>query len=447
MTTPVVFRATGSLQSLDAVTRAVLMSRAGHRDAELSNRTSAIIHEVRVRGDEALREMALRFDGASLGSLEVPGEKWTRALDELTPALRQSLERAARNIESVHRAFLPTAFETSPEPGVTVGRRPDPHARVGVYAPGGRAAYPSSLVMGAIPARVAGVTEVIVCSPPTAGGEVSPVVLAAAALANVDRVFALGGAGAIAAMALGTQSVPRVDRIVGPGNAYVAEAKLQLVGQVAIDSPAGPSELFVLADDDANPEVIAREMAAQAEHDPDAAVVTVITGQRSTLLLQQTKAALQELLATAPRASIIRESLGARGALLTADTLELGLQFANEWAPEHLLLAVRADSQDVVLSNVRAAGTVFIGETSSVAFGDYMTGANHVLPTAGLARCYSGLSTLDFVRWTSWQRVTPAAASNLARDVGVFADAEGLAAHAAAARYWSEAPVSQLRAP
>ena len=443
MTVPVVFRATGPLQSLDAATRAVLMSRASDGDAQLSNRTSAIIHEVRSRGDDALREMALRFDGASLQSLEVPRDQWTKALHELSPELRQSLQRAARNIESVHRAFLPAAFETSPEPGVTVGRRPDPLVRVGVYAPGGRATYPSSLLMGAIPARVAGVGEVIVCSPPSANGEVSSVVLAAAALANVDRVFAIGGAGAIAAMALGTASVPRVDRIVGPGNAYVAEAKLQLVGQVAIDSPAGPSELFVLADDDANPEVIAREMAAQAEHDPEAAVVAMIAGARAGLVCEQTLSALQNLLGSAPRAAIIREALAARGALLTVDTLETALQFSNDWAPEHLLLAVRTSSQDLVLANVRAAGTVFVGESSSVAFGDYMTGANHVLPTAGLARCYSGLSTLDFVRWTSWQRVTPEAARQLARDVGTFADAEGLPAHAAAARFWSDTSVSQ----
>ena len=443
MTVPVVFRATGPLQSLDAATRAVLMSRASDGDAQLSNRTSAIIHEVRSRGDDALREMALRFDGASLQSLEVPRDQWTKALHELAPELRQSLQRAARNIESVHRAFLPAAFETSPEPGVTVGRRPDPLVRVGVYAPGGRATYPSSLLMGAIPARVAGVGEVMVCSPPSANGEVSSVVLAAAALANVDRVFAIGGAGAIAAMALGTASVPRVDRIVGPGNAYVAEAKLQLVGQVAIDSPAGPSELLVLADDDANPEVIAREMAAQAEHDPDAAVVAMIAGARAGLVCEQTLSALQNLLGSAPRAAIIREALAARGALLTVDTLETALQFSNDWAPEHLLLAVRTSSQDLVLANVRAAGTVFVGESSSVAFGDYMTGANHVLPTAGLARCYSGLSTLDFVRWTSWQRVTPEAARQLARDVGTFADAEGLPAHAAAARFWSDTSVSQ----
>lgn len=443
MIVPVTFRAIGALKSLDAKTRAALLSRASDRDPELHSRTSAIIRDVQLRGDNALREMAVRFDHASLQSLEVPREQWTRALNALAPELRSSLERAARNIASVHQAFLPQTFETSPEPGITVGRRPDPLARVGVYAPGGRAAYPSSLLMGAIPARVAGVGEVIVCSPPSASGNVSSVVLAAAALANVDHVFAVGGAGAIAAMALGTQSIPRVDRIVGPGNAYVAEAKLQLVGHVAIDSPAGPSELFVLADDAANPEILAREIAAQAEHDPDAAVVVVISGQHSESLQQRTLFALQNLLATAPRAAVIRESLAARGALLTVEHLDAGLQFANEWAPEHLLVAVRPASQDSVLSKVRAAGTVFVGESSSVAFGDYMTGANHVLPTAGLARCYSGLSTLDFVRWTSWQRITPEAAKLLAHDVGVFADAEGLPAHAAAARYWTEPPVSQ----
>lgn len=438
MSNTVEFRATGALESLNTNTRAALMSRASERDTELSARTAAVIQEVRNRGDAALRDFALRFDQATLETLEVPRAKWTAALDALAPDLRKALERAARNIESVHRAFRPDEVEFSPEPGITVGRRPDPLARVGVYAPGGRAAYPSSLLMGAIPARVAGVKEIIVCSPPAANGEVSPVVLAAAALAGVDRLFAIGGAGAIAALALGTQSVPRVDRIVGPGNAYVAEAKLQMVGQTAIDSPAGPSELFVLADDTANPEVIAREMAAQAEHDPDAAVITVVAGDNSAALLQGIAAALEVLLQSAPRASVIRESLSARGALLSAADLNVALEFANEWAPEHLLLAVQSQLENDLLSRLRAAGTVFVGESSSVAFGDYMTGANHVLPTAGLARCYSGLSTLDFVRWTSWQRVTRVAAASLAHDVGVFAEAEGLPAHAAAARFWVE---------
>lgn len=433
----------GSLDALNATSRRTLMTRATDRVTDVSARTAGIIADVRVRGDAALREMALRFDGATILNVEVPREQWTRALNELPSALKAALVRAARNIESVHRAFLPTPLEVSPEPGITVGRRPDALERVGVYAPGGRAAYPSSLLMGAIPARVAGVLEVIVCSPPSANGEVSPVVLAAAALAGVDRVFAIGGAGAIAAMAFGTETIPRVDRIVGPGNAYVAEAKLQLVGAVAIDSPAGPSELLVLADDDAHPEVIAREVAAQAEHDPDAAVIVVLAGDRSTKLCPQVIAALEQVISNAPRADVIRQSLTSRGALLTTGTLDSAIRFANEWAAEHLLLAVRSDMQESALSKLRAAGTVFVGESSSVAFGDYMTGANHVLPTAGLARCYSGLSTLDFIRWTSWQRVTPEAARRLADDVGVFADAEGLPAHATAARFWNSTVISQ----
>lgn len=438
------WRARGALTSLDPALWRALLARDGGAaaaagsDAEtVRTRTRDIIAAVRTRGDAALREYAQRFDGATLDALEVPRREWTRALDALDPALRRALERAAANIATVHAAFRPTAVEVSPEPGILIGRRPDPLARVGVYAPGGRAAYPSSLLMGAVPARVAGVGEVIVCSPPSPDGRPTDVVLAAAALANVDRVLAIGGAGAIAAMALGTESVPRVDRIVGPGNAYVAEAKLQLVTHVTIDSPAGPSELLVLADDSATPEVLARELLAQAEHDPDAAVIAVLAAPAA--FADAVDAALSRLVATAPRAAIVRTALAARSALLTCDSLADGVRFANDWAAEHLLLAVREEVRDSTLAALRHAGTIFVGESASVAYGDYMTGANHVLPTAGLARCYSGLSTLDFVRWTTWQRVTPSAAAALAADVGVFADAEGLPGHAAAARGWEGA--------
>jgi histidinol dehydrogenase len=264
----------------------------------------------------------------------------------------------------------------------------------------------------------------------------SPVVLAAAALANVDRVFALGGAGAIAAMALGTASVPRVDRIMGPGNAYVAEAKLQLVNSVAIDSPAGPSELLVLADASADADAIAREMMAQAEHDPDAAVIAVLAGDDVDALASRVRDALAAQIAVAPRAEVVVQSLRERGAIVTVPMLSDAIVFANEWAAEHLLLVVRDDVRDSTLAALRSAGTIFVGASSSVAYGDYMTGANHVLPTAGAGRSYSGLSTLDFVRWTTWQEVTPAAAASLSEDVGRFADAEGLPAHAAAARAW-----------
>ena len=408
-----------------------LLDRATSSDPAVLARTAEIIARVRADGDDALRALARELDGVELAALEVDGALLRRALDALDPALRRAMERAARNIAAAHRAFLPQPVEVETEPGIIVGRRADPLDSVGVYAPGGRAAYPSSLLMGAIPARVAGVSSVIVCSPPGADGRPAPVVLAAAALADVDHVFAVGGAGAVAAMALGTATVPTVRRIVGPGNAYVAEAKIQLAGVVGIDSPAGPSELLVIADQSASPAAVAREVVAQAEHDPRAGVVVVAIGEE---VARRIAAALAAVVEATPRRAIVREALARCGALLWCDALADAIAFANEYAPEHLLLALR-DADDA-LRAVRNAGTVFLGETSSVAFGDHLTGANHVLPTGRAARAYSGLSTLDFVRWTTYQRVQPAAAARLSADVGVFADAEGLPAHAAAARAW-----------
>lgn len=437
--TALTLRARGPLSALDATTRRAIVDRASTVDTTVRSRTAAIITRVRAEGDAALLAFAREFDRVELPAIEVPRAMCDAALAGLHPELRRVLERSARNIAAVHEAFRPVATECSPEPGIRVGRRPDPLGRVGIYAPGGRAAYPSSLLMGAIPARVAGVGEVIVCSPPGPDGLPSPVVLAAAALAGVDRVFALGGAGAIAAMAIGTATVPRVDRIMGPGNAFVAEAKLQLVADVAIDSPAGPSELLILADHTANPTALARELLAQAEHDPDAAVIAVLVGTPEQVSAMSDALEVETLaqIAQAPRAQIVRESLAARGAIVSVATIAEGVAFANEWAAEHLLLVVAEPLRASTLAALRSAGTIFVGEASSVAFGDYMTGANHVLPTAGAGRSYSGLSTLDFVRWTTWQEVSPAAAASLAQDVGAFADAEGLPAHAAAARAWS----------
>ena len=317
------------------------------------------------------------------------------------------------------------------EPGVVVERRPDPLARVGVYAPGGRAAYPSSVLMGAVPARVAGVREVVLCSPPGPGGQPADAVLAAAAVAEVDRVFALGGVGAIAALAHGTESVPAVDRIVGPGNVWVAEAKCQVASHVPIDAPAGPSELLVLLDSGADVEAVARELLAQAEHDPDAAVVAVALDAGTARRL------LNRVVALAPaaeRADVAGPALASRGAVLVASSVDEAVDFAERWAPEHLLLAV--DGGAGLSGRIRNAGTVFVGTSSSGAFGDYLTGANHVLPTAGTARAWSGLSTLDFVRWTTVQTVSAEGAASLAADTEVLATAEGLHAHAAAARAW-----------
>jgi histidinol dehydrogenase len=435
------FRIDKPLDRLTADDERVLFDRSTSADDAVRERTAAILRRVRTEGDAALRAMASEFDGVSLQHLEVPRAARTRALDRLDRDLRRALDRAARNVAAAHRAFLPEAVEIETEPGVVVGRRPDPLARVGVYAPGGRAAYPSSVLMGVVPAKVARVGEVIVCSPPSRDtGAPSDVVLAAAELAGADRVFAVGGAGAVAAMAYGTASVPAVNRIVGPGNAYVAEAKVQVAGMVPIDSPAGPSELLVVCDASADPRVVAREVLAQAEHDPDAAVVVVATSRR---VADAVRAQVAALLANAPRAEILRASLGARGGLVWVEgegeaPVDAGAipAFANRWAAEHLQLAVREPR--AALDAYTGAGTVFLGETSSVAFGDYMTGANHVLPTGRAALSWSGLSTLDFVRWTTYQRVTRDAAARLAPDVGTFADSEGLPNHAATARQWME---------
>lgn len=425
-------RFTGNITALSAADHRALVERVVSSDGTIRGRAAGIIARVRAEGDAALRSMALEYDGATLDDLEVPRSEWEEALDALTPELRRAMERSAANIRSVHQAFLPVLHEVESEPGIVIGRRPDPLGRVGIYAPGGRAAYPSSVLMGAVPARVAGVGEIIVCSPPVRGSRgPSAVVLAAAALAGADRLFSIGGAGAVAALAYGTESVPRVDRIIGPGNAYVAEAKIQVASVVAIDSPAGPSELLVIADPSADPSVVAREMLAQAEHDPLAAVVTVTTSVAHADAILQMLAALLPFQA---RSGIIRESLATQSGVLVADSLSSAIEFANTYAAEHLLIL--ASDQEEVLSRVRNAGTVFVGPYASVSYGDYMTGANHVLPTGGLARSYSGLSTADFVRWTTYQRVSRDAAARMADDVGVFADAEGLDGHAYAARAW-----------
>ena len=424
------FRHRGALAELDTRTLNALLNRGAAASDAVRADVAAIVARVRREGDGALREMAREFDGATLDALEVPRERCREAWDALEPALREALQRAAHNIAAFHRAGLPESFEFETEPGVRIGRRPDPLGSVGVYAPGGRAAYPSSVLMGAIPARAAGVGTVVLCSPPGQKGLPNATVLAAAECAGVDRVFAVGGAGAIAALAYGTASVPRVDRIVGPGNAWVAEAKLQVTGACSIDSPAGPSELLVIADDHADPEMIALEMLAQAEHDPDATVVTLAM---SEAMAKRIEAALERALADAPRRAVIATALGSRGALLVARHLEAALDFSADFAPEHLLLAIL--DPHAALSHVRNAGTVCLGGSSSVAIGDYMTGANHTLPTGGLARSYSGLSTLDFMRWTTWQSVSAGAAARLAGDVRRLAEAEGLPAHAAAAAW------------
>ena len=425
---PLAPRFTGALAELSSEDRRAIIARAGGgADPELEGRVRILIDRVRHEGDEALFALTQQLDGVSLEALEVPKARWAEAVDALDQDVKRALERAASHIAAVHRAFLPKEVEVEVAPGVVVGRRPDPLAAVGVYAPGGRAAYPSSVLMGVVPAKVAGVCEIAVCSPPGPSGAPSAIVLAAAHIAGATRMFALGGAQAIAALAFGTSTVPKVDRIVGPGNAYVSEAKRLVAGSVAIDSPAGPSEILIIGDDAANPAVIVRELLAQAEHDPEASCVAVVTAASVA------SEAMRMLSEAAPqRREIVEASLSSRGGILVARDLDEAVAFIAEYAPEHLLLAVR--DTGAVLARSRHAGTVFLGESASVAFGDYMTGANHVLPTAGFARSFSGLSSLDFVRFTTWQRVSPEAARSMRDDTALLADAEGLPSHAAAAR-------------
>ena len=433
--TSTLLRFVGSAADLESLPnlRAALFARTHPDDLNVRSVTSRIIEQVQQHGDVALLQFAREFDQVELGAIEVPHVARRRALETLAYPLRTALERAARNIATAHRAFLPPRTEVETEPGVFVGRRADPLDAVGVYAPGGRGAYPSSVLMGVIPARVAGVRTVILCSPPGGDGLPSALVLAAAEIAGADHVFAIGGAGAIAAMAFGTETVPQVCRIVGPGNAYVADAKLQVQasGAVAIDSPAGPSELLVIADATVHPNTIARELLAQAEHDPRTSVVLITDNEPLA------RAVVDELgrgLSAQPRAHLIAEALRTRSAIIWTSSLTHAVSLAAEFAPEHLMLAgARAE---LFLDAVRNAGTIFVGEQSSVAYGDYITGANHVLPTGGAARIYSGLSTADFMRWTTYQRVERAAASRLAADTGLIADGEQLAGHAMAARAW-----------
>ncbi|HEX6558320.1 MAG TPA: histidinol dehydrogenase [Longimicrobiales bacterium] len=413
--------------SADQDTR--LFDRGRAQDAGVAAVVAKLIADVRARGDDALREQARRFDGVESLHIEVPRSEWQGALDALDAQVRAGLEQAAGNIATFHRAQLPTVLEVEVEPGVLLGRRADPLQRVAVYAPGGRAAYPSSVLMGVVPARVAGVGEVVVCSPAGPDGRPPATVLAACAIGNADRLFAIGGAGAIAAAAYGTATVARVDKIVGPGNAYVTEAKRQVTGVVAIDCPAGPSEVLVIADDSANAEFVAYELFAQAEHDPDAASVLVSTSRE---LIEQVAGMIDREIASQPRRDVIRAALAARGALLLATDEAEMLSFSTRYAPEHVTLYVRAPR--AALARTFNAGTVFLGNATSVAFGDYLTGANHVLPTAALARSYSGLSIFDFIRWTTYQQVAAGAAARLAGPTAVLADAEGLPAHARAAR-------------
>ncbi|HSM36041.1 MAG TPA: histidinol dehydrogenase [Longimicrobiales bacterium] len=426
---PVRLAARGRLADLDADARAALLTRGRSDDADLRAAVEAIVSDVRGRGDAALRDLAARYDGVTLGSIEVPDRALRDALAALDSPVRAALERAAARIAAFHEAARPGPSVYQAGEGIRLERRFEALRRAGVYAPGGRASYPSSVLMCALPARAAGVEEVLLCSPPGADGLPPPLVLAAAAIAGVDRVFALGGAGAVAALAYGTETVPAVDCVVGPGNAWVAEAKRQVAGRVVTDAPAGPSEILILADATADPALLAAEMLAQAEHDPDASAVLVALDETTAAAVE---AELARQLSEQARRDVAARALAAGGAILTASAPAEALAFAAAYAPEHLSLVLSDPAR--LLPRIRHAGTVFVGQPSSVVFGDYLTGANHTLPTGGLSRAWSGLSTETFLRAFTVQTLSEAGAASLAGAAALLAEREGLPAHAAAAR-------------
>lgn len=397
--------------------------------ADVEAVVARIVAAVRERGDEALREFGARFDGVDLhpGMFEVSRAEIEEACRAVDPGLLSALRKAAERIEAFHRRQLPSGYRFRDAEGNTLGQVIRPLERVGVYVPGGRAAYPSSVLMGAIPARIAGVGEVVVCTPPGPEGRVQPAVLAAAAEAGATRVFRVGGAQAVAAMAYGTGAVPRVDKVVGPGNIYVTVAKRMVFGAVDIDGLHGPSEVAVIADDTADPAWVAADLLAQAEHDP-LAVCVLLTPSAS--LAAGVRRELAGQLAASARREVSVAALERQGTAVLVANLGEAIDLANRMAPEHLELMV----SDPLpwLERIRNAGAVFLGHYAPVPAGDYAAGTNHVLPTGGTARFFSGLGVLDFVKTVSYFLGTPAGTAGWAAASRCLAEGEGLPAHAEA---------------
>ena len=387
-----------------------------------------IIANVRQCGDAALYEYCEKFDKAKLTTLQVPAEEIAEARAAVEPRFIAILEQAAENIRLFHSQQVRRSFILNNRPGIVMGQKVIPVDRAGLYVPGGTAAYPSTVLMDAIPAKIAGVPEVVMVTPPGADGKVNPAILAAASVAGVDKIFKLGGAQAVAALAYGTESVPKVDKIVGPGNAFVAEAKKQVFGVVSIDMIAGPSEILIVADGASDPRCVAADLLSQAEHDRLASAVLVTD---SADLAQAVQAELEVQIPLLSRAAIARESIDRNGKIIVADTLMAAIEIANELAPEHLELCV--DNPFDYLDAIRHAGSIFMGRNTPEALGDYLAGPNHTLPTGGTAKFSSPLSVDDFVKKTQYSYYTREALEAVAYDVAFFAEKEGLTAHAKSA--------------
>lgn len=387
-----------------------------------------IIANVRKNGDSALYEYCAKFDGAKLDSLLVTPDEIAEARASVDPEFIRILELAAANIRKFHEKQVRNSFIINNEGGVVVGQKVVPVDRAGMYVPGGTAAYPSTVLMDALPAKIAGCREVVMVTPPGRDGKINPVILAAASVAGVDKIFKLGGAQAIAALAYGTESVPRVDKIVGPGNAFVAEAKKQVYGAVSIDMIAGPSEILIIADGKTDPRYAAADLLSQAEHDRLASAVLVTDSMELALAVQRQ---LETQLPLLEREEIARTSIDKNGRIIVADSIEAAIEVSNEIAPEHLELCV--DNPFDYLDLIRHAGSVFMGRNCPEALGDYLAGPNHTLPTSGMARFSSPLSVDDFVKKYQYTYYTRDALSRVAEDVAYFARNEGLTAHARSA--------------
>ena len=394
-------------------------------EVDVAGVVKEIIANVRTGGDQAVLEYTRKLDKAELTALEVTDEEIEDAFAAVEPEFLEILKKAAENIRNFHQKQVRNSFIISEQDGIITGQKVTPIDKVGVYVPGGTAAYPSTVLMDTIPAKIAGCREIVMVTPPGRDGKINPVILAAAKIAGVQRIFKVGGAQAIAALAYGTESIPRVYKIVGPGNAYVAEAKKQVFGQVSIDMIAGPSEILVLADGKSNATHVAADLLSQAEHDKLASAVLVTDSHDLALAVQ---AELERQIPLLPRAEIARASIDRNGKIIVADNLNVVIDIANEIAPEHLELMV--DNPFDYLDGIRNAGSIFMGRNCPEALGDYFAGPNHTLPTSGTARFSNPLSVDDFVKKSQYTYYTADALSRCGQDIAYFARKEGLEAHA-----------------
>ena len=413
------------LYRLEDLTPDQILNRDLRAEQDVEEVVDAIIADVRARGDAALRDYALRFDGARLEELEVSAQEMDQALADADPYFLDTLRMAAANIEAFHRRQLRDSFVMTEQDGVILGQKYTPVERAGVYVPGGTAAYPSTVLMDVIPARVAGVPEIVMTTPAGRDGRVDPAILAAASVAGVTRIFKTGGAQAVAALAYGTESVPAVDKIVGPGNIYVATAKRKVYGKVGIDMIAGPSEILVLADGGCSPAWVAADLLSQAEHDRLASPVLVTDSEALALAVQ---AEVEAQLDALPRRDIARASVETGGKIILCGSLDQAVDVCNIIAPEHLELCV--EDPFALLGRIKNAGSIFLGRNVPEALGDYFAGPNHTLPTSGTARFSSPLGVDDFVKRSSFIYYTREALGRVKDRIAGFAEAEGLHAHA-----------------